>query len=108
MNSKALLFAAVLAIVLVLVGLLAKDSGNGAAQASDQDTLIFPDLMEAINEVSALTVSSIEGEFNLRREGDKWILVERDGYPVQMDNVRSTLIGLAELKKAFPQAKIAY
>jgi len=98
MNTKALLFAAVLAVVLVLVGLLVTDSGDGSAKAGDNSTLLFPDLMEGINDAAALTITTSEGEFNAQRAGETWILAERDGYPVQMENVRATLIGLAELK----------
>ena len=99
MNTKSILITGLLAIVLVLAGLFAsRDSGSEAAEGADEDAVVFPGLYDGINEITELVVATNDAEFHVKLEDGKWTLVERDGYPVSMDKVRSTLIGIAELE----------
>lgn len=99
MNTKQILVAAVLAVLLVCAGLFAtRDTNASAANASGAGELFLPGLLDSINSVSELAIKTTAGEFHVKSQDGTWVLAEKDGYPVQIDNVRSTLLALAELK----------
>ncbi|MFT7486726.1 MAG: hypothetical protein ACI9F9_002582 [Candidatus Paceibacteria bacterium] len=98
MNIKSILIAGILAIALIAMGFLAnRDSGSQAADAS-AGQLVLPGLFDSINDVSELLVKTTDGEFHVKRQGETWVLTEKDGYPIDVNNVRSTLVSLAEIK----------
>lgn len=99
MNAKTLIGAAVLAAILILIGLLAYNSGSPETQVEEKGSALFPELIEKINDVASLELTTSEGLFTLERGDPSWTLVDRGGYPVQMDKVRPALIALAELEK---------
>jgi hypothetical protein len=98
MNSKSILIAAVLAVVFVIAGYFATRSESSKAAETTETAFFLPGLYDRINDVVEVRITTSEGDFHVRREDDAWTLVERYGYPVQVEKVRATLIGLAELK----------
>jgi hypothetical protein len=98
MNTKAILIAAVLTVVLIIVGLFQSGDEGSRAATPEADTAFFPGLYDHINDVTAMQVATTEGEFNVRRTGDAWTLDEKSGYHVQVDQVRQSLIALAEME----------
>lgn len=99
MNSKAILLATVLAVALIAIGLFVTRGGDSEAASPDTDAAFLPGLYDRINDVASLKVATSDGEFHARRSGDAWTLDEHHGYPVQVDQVRQTLIALAEMKR---------
>ena len=99
MNSKSILLAAVLAVALVIAGFFANRSAESAGAAPETaGEAMLPELYDQLNDVAKITVRTTEGELNFEQQGDDWVFVERDGYPIQPDNVRAALIAMAELK----------
>lgn len=88
--------------LLIVAGLIA----YGAFQVSQRkapstevgNALLYPGLLERLNDTRALRVESAGGAFTLAREGEKWSMTERNGYPVHVDQVREALVQLASLR----------
>lgn len=99
MTVKSLFALSLATAALVLAGLFFYDKGVSPSGAPVEGELVFPGLFNRLNEVEALTVATPEGQFTVERQGETWGLAERAGYPVLFSNVKSTLIGLAELEK---------
>lgn len=98
MNSKALLLAGLLAVALVLAGLFADRSSSYNTQADNAREVVLAGLSDRINDVSEIVIKTASSEYHVKRQAETWVLVEKDGYPVQVDNVRAALMALAELK----------
>lgn len=82
----------------IAVGIAAIVTRSGSAER--ETPAFFETLMPRVNDVSFVQVKRSDGEFSIRRAGEQWELVEKGGYPVRIDRVRETVLGLAELKAA--------
>lgn len=63
-----------------------------------ESALLYPNLLEAINEVQSIEIANAAGQFSIARQGDGWGMADRDGFPVQATAVRELLMQLAALK----------
>ena len=63
------------------------------------DQPMFPELVARANEVAVLRFRAPNSESTIVRDGDGWALLERAGYPVPMDNVRTVVAGIASLRR---------
>ncbi|MCB9916636.1 MAG: DUF4340 domain-containing protein [Planctomycetes bacterium] len=98
MSPKSLIVLTLVTALLVLAGLFWYEHDAPPAATEVEGQLVFPTLMDRVNEVASLTVATPKGEFTVARDGETWGLVERGGYPVQVDRIRAALLGLAELE----------
>ncbi|MBI1731163.1 MAG: DUF4340 domain-containing protein [Gammaproteobacteria bacterium] len=60
--------------------------------------LLFPDLRSRANDVAEISVQGHDRTITLARDSGKWVVREADGYPAVIERVRSTVIGVAELR----------
>jgi hypothetical protein len=95
MKTKNLLFVA-LACGLVFGAY--QVSRSKAPTLHVESTLLYPNLLEAINEAQSIEIANAAGQFSLARQGDGWGMADRDGFPVQTTAVRELLMQLAALK----------
>jgi hypothetical protein len=58
----------------------------------------FPNLAAKLNEADKISIVSNKAKFTIARTAKGWGIVEKAGYPVAFDKVKSALVGLAELK----------
>ena len=65
----------------------------------------FPELMDQVNTASEIVVSAYNGSVTIVRDQDVWKVKNKDHYRADMEKVRKTLIGLAELKLVEPKTK---
>ena len=63
------------------------------------DQPMFPELVARANDVAVLRFRTGDSESTIVRAGDGWALVERAGYPVPTDNVRTVVGGIASLRR---------
>ena len=99
MSTKSILVAAALAVALVLAGIFADRSSESASAAPETaGEAMLPGLYDRMNDVAAITVRTSDSELNFELQGEEWVFVERDGYPIQQDNLRAALVALAELE----------
>lgn len=66
---------------------------------------VFPALKADINKAAEIDLEWSAGKFTIKRADKKWVLEQREGYPVPFDRVRSALVSLAELKYLEPKTK---
>lgn len=92
-------------IVLVLVALSLISiwyfSGNNREPLSEVDDygLVFPDLIDQLNEVNEIRFSTVNSKYSLTFQNGEWRVSEFDFYPSRPDIVPNFLIGLAQLRK---------
>ena len=97
MNAKSLLILAGATAVVAIGAAVTLHSRESAVHAVGQDQKLFPALMSSINDVAMIRVQRKDGAYTLKRDGDRWVLVEKGNYPVDIAPVRKTLIELSGL-----------
>ncbi len=99
-TGKSLLILVVLAAVAVAAVVMLQ---RGERPAAPSASLLYPELMPAINDVAAVEVQTAEERFTVVREGGRWVVPEKAGYPADADVVRRFVIGAAELRVLEPK-----
>jgi len=96
MNTKSLVWLGAVTLVIAGVAAMTLERREASERGSQETQKLFPDLSRSVNDVAAITIKKKDGEFTLQKSGEKWGLAEKQGYPVDMEPVRKTLIGLTE------------
>jgi hypothetical protein len=73
------------------------------APSTPSHAAAFPDLLARVNDVQTVTVESATGKLTFARKGGDWTLTEKGGYPVQAEQVRKLVAGLAGLQLLEPK-----
>ncbi len=60
--------------------------------------LVFPDLAAKANAIAAVRIETGGAAFTLKRDGETWVLPERDGYAADSDQMRRLLLELVALR----------
>ena len=58
----------------------------------------FPELVERINDVGAIEITTADYRFTVRGEGDEWGAEEKNGYVVKRETVRKFILEMANLR----------
>lgn len=66
--------------------------------ASTVEEPLFAGLVEQLDAVAVLEAQTDTGTVTVRRDGEVWRVVERDGFPADPERVRATARGLAALQ----------
>lgn len=93
MNAKNLSMLTFLTLVIAVMALWLSQP----PMVLEKNKPVFPKLMDTINEVTAINVTTKNDNFTVERNGELWVLKEKFNYPVAIDKVRSTLLGLTDL-----------
>ena len=64
---------------------------------------VFPALLEQVNSVDRIRVTGNEGAFTLARDGDRWVVEEKERYAADPDRVHKLLLGAAGMKRVEPK-----
>lgn len=99
-HPKSLMWTGVLGVVLFAVAVYIGDSRKPVLEAPAPGPLV-DGLHAKLNDVSGLKVAGASGRelVHLRRQGDQWVVVQRDGYPADVDKLRSFLLKLADARR---------
>ena len=65
--------------------------------------IVFPVLLERVNSVARVRVTGSEGTFTLTRDGDAWVVEEKERHPADPDRVHKLLVGAAGMKRVEPK-----
>ncbi len=103
MSAKSLGILLALTAVAVIAALFLAQEKRDGIPAKGQP--VFPELLDRINDVREVTVTTATGTVTVARTGDTWVVKEKDDYYAAMDKVRSVVIGLAELTILEPKTK---
>lgn len=90
------LFLIALAMLLILGAW--QVSRSKAPTMHIESALLYPTLLESINDVQAIDIANSTGKFRIVRQSEGWGMADRDGFPVQGTAVRELLLQLAALK----------
>ena len=98
MTPKAFIgLAAVTVAVAVGAGVSVLDR-YGAAQTTRSEELLFPGLVDKVNQVSTLEVQHKDATLVMERRGDGWVMAGNHDYPVRDGKTRQAIIGLSQLR----------
>jgi len=86
-------------VTVVALGVAALALRNPDASASKvAETRLFPALPEHINDVTEMRIEKGGKTTTLKREGGKWKLADRGGYPAQFEKVKELAVRIADLE----------
>jgi hypothetical protein len=105
MRAKSLIAFAAVTLVLLIGAVYAVVAQRGVTTVRTGGDPVFPDLRANINKAAEIDLVFAAGKLTIKREGQAWLLVEKQGYPVPFDNVRVALVALADLKFLEPKTK---
>ena len=103
MNAKTLsILAGLTVLVIVAAVFLGQERHNVFPQGGE---LLFPKLMDKINDINEIVIESHNDKTTLGRNESGWGVKEKEGYPADLEKVKRTLIGMAELRIREPKTK---
>ena len=93
----------ILAVVtLIAVGaVLFVERESGTVEPVDE--FVFPALLEQVNSVTRVRVTGREGKFTLLRDGETWVVEEKERYAADPDRMHKLLLGAAGMKRVEPK-----
>jgi hypothetical protein len=108
MNQKTLGTLLVAAIAASAAAFFATRSEPTASAEVKSGDKLFPGLIDRVNDVAKVEVKNKDGAFTVAKEGETWGLVEKGGYPVNLDKVKELVVtvaqmGIVEKKSAKPE-----
>ena len=74
-----------------------------SSTTDDGGEAVFPALLEQVNSVDRIRVTGNEGAFTLARDGDRWVVEEKERYAADPDRVHKLLLGAAGMKRVEPK-----
>jgi len=107
MNNKTLLKLALLSLFFIGLGLFQRESQGPEQIADAAGTKLLPELTEVLNEVNSMSVEHSGGAYTISMRDGSWGLVERSSYPVRVEDVRKSLIALADAECLEAKTKVA-
>ncbi|MEO6202968.1 MAG: DUF4340 domain-containing protein [Nitrospirales bacterium] len=103
MKAKTLGILAAITIVGIVVAVFVNQ--EPVSQLPNSGELLFPALLSGVNDVSEVVVETKDQTVTLLREEKTWRVKEKAGYRADVEKVKQTLIGLAELRILEPKTK---
>lgn len=85
-----------LAVLAAGVAIVRDHRSDVSVGAADK---LFPELLDRTDTLAVITLRDAETTLTIQKDGDGWSLLERDGYPVRPEAVRSLVLKLAGLEK---------
>lgn len=77
-----------------------------APQSEKERASFFPGLASEIEAINHMSIKGYAGEVNLSRINDVWVIDDFDGYPALPEKVKSTVLGVADLKINAPKTTL--
>ena len=100
MNMRSTRMLAIVAAALLL-GVFLLNTVDNDYEAQDAG-LLLPDLKAKLNDVDSVTIESggtDAASVTIRRDGDRWTVATRDGYPADLGKLREGLLALADAER---------
>lgn len=96
MSKRSLLILCLLTTVMVVAAWLITTARAPSTEVSKP--ALFPSLLDRVNDVARIEVASAGDRVVLIRDGDHWLVENRDGYPAILETVKRTVVSFARLK----------
>jgi hypothetical protein len=97
MNAATLKWLAIVTIGLLLLMVLVDQTDRSDTVSSGE--YLFPDLKAHINDVNEVIVTADAGAISIVRDGDRWQVKEKDGFPADIGKLRQVMLALADARK---------
>jgi hypothetical protein len=98
MRAKTLGILAVAAVLAGGAAIYVNATRDTAPVDQAAGALVFPNLAPQANAIASVRIAQGGAAFALKRDGDAWVLPDRDGYAVDADQVRRLLLELVALR----------
>ena len=98
-SRSVLILAAVTLVAVGAVVFVERDSGT----VDHAGEVVYPALLAQVNSVERVRVTGREGAFTLARDGDRWVVEEKERYVADPDRVHKLLLGGAGMKRVEPK-----
>jgi len=99
---KTAFFALCIATVLAVAAAMFV-STQRAPESEVAQSALFPGLAEHINDVARIEVKSKDQKTTVRKDGERWVIEDRGGYPALFDKVKATVVAVADLEVLEPK-----
>ena len=99
-GARTVLILAAATLIAVGAVLLVEREPGTVEQA---DELVFPALLEQVNSVTRVRVTGREGPFTLARDGEAWVVEDKERYAADPDRMHKLLLGAAGMKRVEPK-----
>ena len=104
MKPRKFLFLLVLTAVTATAAIIILVNESVRSSDSVAGTMLYPGLLERVNDIDFVEVSTvIDGTVSARREDGVWVVVQRHGYPAHFETVSRMLYDLARLELIEPR-----
>jgi hypothetical protein len=103
MKSKTIALLAGITIVGILLAVFANREPSSSLPQSGQ--LLFPDLMNSVNDVNEVVIETKEQTITLVRGEQTWGVKEKAGYRADVEKVKQAIVGLADLRIHEPKTQ---
>jgi hypothetical protein len=103
MKSKTIGILAGITLLGIVVTILM--NREPASHLPNSGKLLFPELLSMVNEVNEVVVETKDKTVTLVRGENAWGVKEKAGYRADLEKVKQTIIGLAELRILEPKTK---
>ncbi len=100
MRKNALLILILLTVVVAVAAVIVRQGTNDVAGAGEP---LFPALLDHINDITTVVGIGAGETFTLVREGDRWVVAEKHGFPADQDEARQLILGTARLVRIEPK-----
>ncbi|MCE9596085.1 MAG: DUF4340 domain-containing protein [Planctomycetes bacterium] len=97
MNQKTLGVLVAAAVAASTAAFFATRSEPTASAEVKSGTKLFPGLIEHVNDVAKIEVRTKDGGFTVAKDGESWGLVDKGGYPVNLDKVKELVVTVAQM-----------
>ncbi len=98
---KNIVFAVTLGVCALIIGYFVVQDRQSPL-VSDH-ALYFPGLVDQINDVTEIRITTDQAKFSIRNLDENWRLDVADDYPIRFDLVQNFLIGMSQLRKLEPK-----
>jgi Domain of unknown function (DUF4340) len=96
MNTKSLMWLGAVTVLIAGVAAMTIQRREASEKSPEETKKLFPDLVKSVNDVASITIQKKDGEYTLQKNGDTWGSLEKKGFPVDIEPVRKTLLGLCD------------
>lgn len=107
MNRKSFLIlcaAAAVTVVLAVISIARQPQFQGADVAGEA---VFPKLINDVNKLKTVVIRHREGTYSIDREGQGWVVRERDRFPVDGKKVDELVLKILRLEKLENKTQLA-
>ena len=107
MSPKSFLALIAVTAVCVVAAVLGVTRYYGAVQTKTVAAPVFPELEEKANEVSEIAVRDDDSDFTIKRDGEVWVVADKQGYPARLDKVREAVFQLSQMRLSEAKTRLA-